>query len=462
MKNQRKLYGIGVFANLIFLINSMSCRDFIEIPPPRTDLIRSTVFEGDATALSAADDMYGQMLIGGFGGGFTYSYTFLGALSADELINFISWDLDFVQFNECAISPRNSNLAYLWDEPYKIIYRANALFEGLSNAQNISQALSQQLIGEALFVRSFCYFYLVNLFGDVPLVLTTDYETNAALARAPTEVVYGQIIRDLLAARDLLSSNYASSLSERVRPNSGTVCALLARCYLYTGEWQKAEQESSLLIENSTLYSLEAVGNVFFKQSKEAIWQIGKITGNANEGFLFDFPISFNCSLTSEFVASFEPGDERKSIWIRVENFGDDYFYPIKYYTPSTTPIIKHSIVLRLAEQYLIRAEARARSGDANGAKDDINAIRNRAGLENTAASDLPSLLLAIEEERRHELFTEWGDRWLDLKRNNRLDAVVGPLKPGWQPYKQLYPIPESQILNAPAMHDAQNPGYEQ
>ncbi len=80
---------------------------------PRTDLIRSSVFESNATALAAADNLYGQMMIGGFGGGYTFSYTFLGALSADELINFISYDQEFVQFSECAILPENTKLNQL-------------------------------------------------------------------------------------------------------------------------------------------------------------------------------------------------------------------------------------------------------------------------------------------------------------------------------------------------------------
>ncbi len=404
--------------------------------------------------------MYGQMMLGGFGGGYTFSYTYLGALSGDELINFISWDEEYVRFNECAILPTNSKLAQLWDEPYKIIYRANALIEGLSTSASVSEALQNQLSGEALFVRAFCYFYLVNLFGDVPLVLTTDYETNTSIGRTPVATVYEQLIADLITAKELLPTDYSTSVSERVRPNQGTADALLARAYLYTGEWQKAEQQASLLIQNGLLYTLEPLGNVFLKQSKEAIWQLGKNTSDASEGFLFDMPYSFNCALTTEFGKSFETGDQRASTWMATIDFGEDYYYPVKYLT-SYVGVTKHSIVFRLAEQYLIRAEARARQSDFVGAREDIDMIRRRAGLGNSSADDLSSLLFAIEQERHHELFTEWGDRWINLKRTGRLDAVVGPLKPLWEPFKALFPIPENQLLNNPAMTNAQNPGYE-
>lgn len=444
------------------LVCLLSCVDFVAIDSPRTDLVRSKVFESDATALAAADNMYGQMIIGGFGGGYTFSYTFLGALSGDELINFISHDAEFGQFNECTILPTNSKLNRLWNEPYAIIYRANALLEGLDKSSNVSDLLKRQLIGEALFVRSFCYFYLTNLFGDVPLVLDTDYVNNMRILRTATSVVYDQIIADLLTSNTLLPESYSTSVSERVRPNTGAASALLARIYLYTGAWVNAEQVSSFLIQNETIYQLEPLSNVFLKDSKEAIWQLGKVAGgNASEGFLFNFPVSFNCSLANEFVASFDPEDLRRSAWIEVENFGVDYFYPKKYITETSTPVTKHSIVFRLAEQYLIRAEARAQQGNISGAQEDINSIRRRSGLGDTSAKDLSSLLLTIEQERKHELFTEWGHRWLDLKRTGRLDEIIGSLKPNWEPYKAFYPIPASQILNSPAMAKAQNDGYE-
>jgi starch-binding outer membrane protein, SusD/RagB family len=118
-------------------------------------------------------------------------------------------------------------------------------------------------------------------------------------------------------------------------------------------------------------------------------------------------------------------------------------------------------MVLRLAEQYLIRAEANLKLGDLAGAASDINTIRSRAGLGNTPASTETDLLHAIAQERRIELFTEWGHRWLDLRRYGIVDAVLGPLKgASWNTTDQLYPIPLTQIQNDPAMSHAQNPGY--
>jgi starch-binding outer membrane protein, SusD/RagB family len=116
---------------------------------------------------------------------------------------------------------------------------------------------------------------------------------------------------------------------------------------------------------------------------------------------------------------------------------------------------------MRLAEVYLIRAEARAQKEDIAGAQSDLNKIRSRAGLMDTPANDKASLLAAIEQERMVELFTEQGLRWLDLKRTERVDAVLTAVKGNtWKPTDALYPIPEQQILNDPSMAGSQNPGY--
>jgi hypothetical protein len=106
----------------------------------------------------------------------------------------------------------------------------------------------------------------------------------------------------------------------------------------------------------------------------------------------------------------------------------------------------------------LIRAEARARQHNLAGAKPDINMIRSRAGLGINNSPDEASLLLAIEQERRIELFAEWGHRWLDLKRTGRASAVLGLVKPGWSAEDMLFPIPQSELDKNPFL--VQNPGY--
>ncbi|WP_121196115.1 RagB/SusD family nutrient uptake outer membrane protein [Mucilaginibacter gracilis] len=139
---------------------------------------------------------------------------------------------------------------------------------------------------------------------------------------------------------------------------------------------------------------------------------------------------------------------------------GTPYYYFSKYKQKltNTTATGEYVTYLRLAEQYLIRAEARAKQGNLAGAIADINVIRTRAGLLNTTAVLQPDILLAIEQERRIELFGEYGHRWNDLRRTGRANAVLGALKTTWTANAALYPIPKTEIQNNSNL--TQNPGY--
>lgn len=129
--------------------------------------------------------------------------------------------------------------------------------------------------------------------------------------------------------------------------------------------------------------------------------------------------------------------------------------------------LLEYYTVLRLAEQYLIRAEANTRLGQTQAAIDDLNVVRARVALFALPASlSQQQCMNAVEQERRVELFTEWAHRWFDLKRwpgisnpnLTRADEVLGAIKPDWQPTDQWYPVPRSELqLNAFLV---QNPGY--
>jgi hypothetical protein len=154
----------------------------------------------------------------------------------------------------------------------------------------------------------------------------------------------------------------------------------------------------------------------------------------------------------------------RRAIWVgSYTEDADTWYFPYKYkIRDGSDPLEEYAMVLRLGEQILIRAEARARQDNLAGAISDINMIRERAQLpliiETDPTMDLANVLLAIEKERRSELFCEWGDRWFDLKRNDRLSAVLGPIKTGWALTDAFYPIPQTEILVNRNLD--QNPGY--
>lgn len=122
----------------------------------------------------------------------------------------------------------------------------------------------------------------------------------------------------------------------------------------------------------------------------------------------------------------------------------------------------QYLVVLRLTEQYLVRAEARAQLGKQEEAMTDLNLVRSRAGLEPINTNSRPKLVTAIFKERQTEFFAEWGHRWLDLKRSKNVNAVMataGPQKGGvWKAYKQWYPLLASDLVLNPNLK--QNEGY--
>ena len=112
-----------------------------------------------------------------------------------------------------------------------------------------------------------------------------------------------------------------------------------------------------------------------------------------------------------------------------------------------------------MGEAYLIAAEASVQLDRLSEGLYYLNAIRSRAGLTPLAGGDKNSLLSAVEQERRIELFSEQGHRFFDLKRTGRATEVLGLLKTNWEPTDELLPIPESELLLNPNL-SPQNDGY--
>jgi len=167
-------------------------------------------------------------------------------------------------------------------------------------------------------------------------------------------------------------------------------------------------------------------------------------------------------------MGAFEPGDNRLADWVGVDTSGGmTYYYPYKYKVGYGGGTPEYLTVLRLAEQYLIRAEARAEQKNItgpSGALADLDAIRMRAGLgAYTGPTDQASVLALILHERQVELFTEWGHRWMDLIRTGNITAVmdsVEPTKGGtWTSELALDPLPNLDIASDPNL--TQNPGYQ-
>lgn len=476
-----------------------SCKKLVEIPPPIDTITTTQVFNTDRQAEAAMVGVYGKMINGAtttnglvwqqiYSGGLS---TILGGLSSDELFNYKgASEQNFYSFNSNKLTISNSSRAdYVWASAYVTVYGANSVIEGIaaSTSSQLSDSARKVLTGEAKFARAFAYFMLTNFYGDVPLALTVDFNQTIRLPRAPQEAVYRQIILDLKDAQLSLPAVYATGTGQRIRPNKWAATALLARAYLYTKDYPSAATESTKIIDNSSLYDLEAdLNNVFLANSREAIWQLQQSTQfsgvkNATpEGYaMLPFSniqtVSANFCLTPNLLSAFETDDNRFTEWVgKTDNSFPSpstgiTYYPYKYKVGNSNgvqdaPATEYYMVLRLAEQYLIRAEAAANGapGGIAAAITDLNTIRNRAGLPDLSASlTTEQTLAAIAKERQVELFAEWGHRWMDLKRTGKANDLLSaiPLKQPWLgSYQLLYPIPQQDVLTDPFL--IQNPGY--
>lgn len=445
---------------LIVLCIIGGCKKFVDVEIPPNQLIAANVFNSDQTAIAAFSGIYSEMSDIGYS--LDAEVPIALSLGSGELK--YAGNIDrYVQFETNAIQADNLTVTDAWTRIYKTIYNVNAALDGLNKAQNMTAEVKQQLIGEAKFLRSFCYFYLINLFGDVPLIIGTDYEINRKQARTEIAAIYSKIVEDLQDAIESLTEN--SSDNERLRPNRFSAIALLARVFLYLERWEEASHWSSFIID-SKQFDLFNIEETFLKESKETIWQLMPVmpTYNTNLGRLL-VPTSKTSIPTyyfsSEFLEAFEHGDKRKDNWIDKVTIADqEYHYPYKYKVQIGSTISECLIIFRLGEQYLIRSEARAHLGDLNGAIEDLNIVRTRADLNNYAKElQLNKVLAAIEKERQSELFMEWGHRWFDLKRTERIDDVLGVLEAkSWQAMDALWPIPILQLEANPFL--SQNEGY--
>jgi hypothetical protein len=452
-------YAIIGFMVIIILLLITSCRKFVEVKPGAGQVMSEDVFSTDATALAAVNGLYLQMAATTLGinnGGLSV----YAGLSSDELYNpSPNTTLDPFTTNSLSANTSTVNNSF-WLSAYKQIFIANLLVEETAKSHKLTSPVKNQLKGEALVVRSLNYFNLVNLFGDVPLVLTTDYTISQSLPRSQVISVYEQVIKDLQEAKDLLPSAYPTA--GRIRANKWAATALLARVYLYRGEWEKAEKESSEVIGSSAYSLLQDLNNVFLTNNNEAIWQLARDNANTAEGAAF-IPSSASAKPTyaiqPALVNLFDANDKRKTAWMKANTVsGQQYYYPYKYKSRVSTPLAEYLVILRLAEQYLLRAEARAEQGKLPEALQDLNMVRARAGLTSFNSNDKQTILNEIEKERRRELFAEWGHRWFDLKRKGKADSVLSVSKTTWQPYAALYPIPSIELERNTFL--IQNPGY--
>ncbi|NIG55845.1 RagB/SusD family nutrient uptake outer membrane protein [Chitinophaga sp. Cy-1792] len=475
------IIGSGILLSGLLLAG---CNKMLDIKDPINSITTNQVFQSDEQASIALNGLYSYLINGGVNesnsedmlGADLYSaggITVAAAHSADELYH-PALGGDYLYYVETTNKITLQNLGYstkIWRSAFKGVFNANALIQGTraATSKQYTPEYRKRVLGEALAVRAMSFFYLVNIFEKIPLALSIDHNDTQGLPSATPAAVYQQIINDLEEASGYLSENYEGNNVERIRINKWYVEAMLARVYLYTKDYEKAWQHANAVIGRTDLFQLEPLNNVFTIASKEVIFQLKQnntmITrGNATPE---EFVLS-NRYLTPMLLNAFETGDNRKTAWTLPVDGGLPGSFAAKYKINRSNFAFngyrsEYYVVMRLAEMYLVRAEANMlrNAANKNATIDDLNTIRRRAGL-----NDLPYTLTdqqtidAIAQERRIELFAEWGHRWMDLKRTNKATDILGAIsyKQPWSAHELLYPIPPEEIRYANNL--SQNEGY--
>ena len=460
---------IGLLVFVLFGAGLTGCKKLIEIGAPQNQLVTSSVFTDTVTVEAAVLGMYTKAANYNPGTDFGTATTLYNGMSSDEGYYFPTY-LD--AFTQNALTPTVYYIDGYWSNLYNIIYTANSLIAGDSASSSLPVSYKARTIGEAKFIRSLCYFYLVNEYGAVPLVLTIDAQTATNQPRDSVGTVYDQILKDLTDAQSVLPADLSLYSGNRIRATTWAAEALLARVYLYRGNWSQAQAMATAVIGNPGLFSMVTdPTKVFLANSTEGLLQFPPPFTSSWMTTNLAWPsysLTPNFVLSDSLYAAFETGDLRLADWVGIKSYGGtNYPYPYKYKYSNGVGAVEDAQLLRMSEQYLIRAEAETQLANFATAAADLNVVRTRAGLPNTTAADMPSLKAAIEHECRIEFFCEWGHRWLDLKRwpgianpaVTRADEVYPRDKTTpWLSTDALYPIPQPEINVNPKL--TQNPGY--
>lgn len=425
----------------------LGCEDLVDTEYPSNQIGRVQVFEDIQTANAALAGLYASLrdryvLKTNYGlGPLLDSYT-------DNLKCFLDDQNGVMDIYNDSPQATNSTIETIWNNAYEEIYYANSIIYGAEHSTELSQEEKDGIIGEALFVRSLVYFYLQQLFGDIPYTTSLDYEHNQSLNKIGANIVLEQLELDLSEAIDLLSNEYRDA--ERIYPNKKVAELLLAKLYLTGHKYELAQQKLTNILQFSFYQFQEDINEVFHKSGNHILWQL-KPANNGDptqEAAFYYFTNSAPNSyvLTQDLIDIFDDNDLRKQVYMEKVVFNDDSWYRPNKYKNRANNTNEYSIVFRLAEVSGLMAEALAGQNKFNEALPYLNVTRVRAGLPPIASLSDEGFANELLKEKRREFFTEFGQRFLDLKRFKRLDQLSG-MKPNWTTNNDLWPLPQTELL---------------
>lgn len=420
-------------------LNSCSILDV----DPAMSITEETAVSTKRDVNNALNGCYDALQLTGYYG---RDFVAIGDLPADNLdatgtiADFRAIDL----FNHKA---DNSIVFNMWAAIYDGINRVNNVLYRIEGVQGMTPGEINAISAELRFLRAQHYFNLIRLWGDVPYRELPTLNAGDALhvARTNKETVYSKIVEDLEFALAHVPNN------SNIKANPWTVKALLAKIYLTRKQYDLAFSMANDVIENGPFSLTPSYDDIFAQPDNNEI--IFRVAFNEQDWTRLAQYFAPNVLggrkefwPTENLVNLYSASDVRKAASIGPNGQG----YKYRDIATGTDNVI----VLRLADMYLTRAEARLNTPgfDENLVRADINAIRNRASLVNYSGSDLAGEILV---QRRLEFAFE-GHRWFDLVRTGNATSVLGISE-----NHTLFPIPKAEITNNNSINENdQNPGY--
>ncbi|WPO38761.1 RagB/SusD family nutrient uptake outer membrane protein [Flammeovirgaceae bacterium SG7u.111] len=473
----------------------VSCKPDLDLVDPN-QLSPDTFFKNEVQLQSAVNAIYANFQTQGL---YTRHMFFMLDNMSHENAGNPQLEADKVQYLDFSFPTDHGAIFQYWDNCYRGINKANFVLDNVENTENVTDAVRNKYKGEAMFLRSLYYFFLVRRFGDVPIYTTIETDPKG---RSPKSEVY-QLIKDDLsfAAANLRSKGDEADAG---RPTSGAANAFLGKVHLYLGEYTEAKAAFAKV----TGYAL--TDNFYDNFMEETEWNSETVfqvnftgnfggsswgsTGTGTEEITFraqEYGVTwFNVYPADKTLDEFEDGDPRyaDSFWSNGDIFdpnGEAVVAEIprgrraawkkysQYYKQANSDMQSgiNFNVIRYADVLLMMAEVENELGNIAAAVDYLNEVRNRpsTSMPNYGTAEMNAMypvttkaevMDAIIHERQVELCGEQV-RFDDLLRwGKAADFLAGT---GFTTGKsELFPIPQNEIDRNEVLSNAdQNPGYK-
>jgi starch-binding outer membrane protein, SusD/RagB family len=388
------------------------------------------------------------------------NYLVVGDLAADNLM-WTGTTAGYNQIDNNSILADNVIVEGIWRSIYSAISRINITAARIPSVEGLSTEEANAFLAELYFLRALAHFDLVKLFGPVAIRTSpaTISDADLNVPRQPVDKVYEQIFSDLAFAENHIRSNII-----RGKASKAAVLALKARASLYyyaivknTDLLEDAVDAATQVIDGFGLSLTPSYATLFNgNPNSESIFEIDFNEQDRNRLAEYFFPTSLSgrreFAPTSKVFNFYPLNDTRRNASIAIDGVN---LYCIKYSDIETGT--DNVYIFRLAEMYLIRAEANVLLNTSlPQVRDDINVIRRRAGIPEIITTS-PFLLDRQIRDMRQLEFAFEGHRWFDLVRIGRaLDELNGVT----ELYQTLFPIPLSELLTNFNEGMVQNEGY--